>query len=204
MDYRAIQNETIELLLDYGINRVPIDVESLMDKMGIIRVPYRKLSERGIELSQKCAKDGYYDFDHETLTFYIYYDGTKGKTRLKFTYGHEIRHIIHMDKYEDKDIRVKANYFSRFLLVPVPLLIETGVSNESELIYVFDVSPDVAKYSLDFLKWHKSDFENYTENDKELLDLFADEIKRCKNDLIDYRERMNIPDFFEELYIEEN
>ena len=199
MDYRAIQNEVIELLMEYGIYRIPIDVELLMDKMDIIRVPYRELNEKGIELSQKCAKDGYYDFDHETLTFYIYYDGTKGKTRLKFTFGHEIRHIIHMDTYEDDDIRAKANYFSRFLLVPIPLLLEIGISNESELIYLFDVSPDVAQYSLDFLRKHKSDFIDYTKDDEEFLDLFADEIKRCKNDLMDYRERMNIPGFFDEI-----
>ena len=204
MEYKAIQNEVIELLTDYGINRIPIDVELLMDKMGIIRVPYRELSDRGKELSQKCAKDGFYDFDADTQTFYIYYDGAKGKKRLKFTFGHEIRHIIHMDRYEDDDIRAKANYFSRFLLVPVPLLIETGVTNESELVYIFDVSPDVAKYSLDFLAKYKKLFLSYTKNEKELLELYSDEIKRCKNELIDYRERMNIPDFFEDFYFEEN
>ncbi len=197
MNYRTIQDKTIELLIDYEINKVPIDIDHLMDKMGIVRVPYSDLGDRGMKLSKKCAKDGYYDFCSETSTFYIYYDDTKVKTRLKFTFGHEIRHIINLDSYETDDIRIKANYFSRFLLVPIPLLIEIGVSNESELIYIFDVSPDVAHYSLDYLKWHKSEYATYTENEKILIENFSNEIIRCKKALMDYREKMNIPDFSE-------
>lgn len=195
MDYRSIQNETIELLLDYGISEIPIDIEKLMNKMHIIRVPYNSLIYRAEELASKMTKDGFYIFDHKKNLFYIYYNSCKTYKRIKFTYGHEIRHIVHMDKYEDEAIRVEANYFSRFLIVPIPLLIEIGIKNENELIEIFDVSPDVANHSIEFLEHHRVEYLNYTENEMEFLELFENEINRCKKNLIELRNRLKYPEY---------
>lgn len=191
MDYRSIQNETIELILDYGIDKIPIDIESLMDKMDIVRVPYctKRFIERTRELSMKNSKDGFYDYDVGQGLFYVYYNDSRSPLRIKFTYGHEIRHIVHLDTYEDADIKTEANYFSRFLLVPIPLLIEIGIKNSDELVYIFNVSPEVAIYSLDFLKKHIHEYDEYTKNEIELLEMFKDEIEKCKMDLQDYRNR---------------
>lgn len=191
MDYRSIQDETIEILMDYDICKTPIDIESLMKKMDIGWMPYSHLNSRIRELSFMNSKEGYNDFDEDEGKFYIYYNDKKPPARVKFTYGHEIRHIVHMDVYEDDEIRAEANYFSRFLLVPIPLLKEIGIQNESELIYIFEVSPDVAKYSLDFLNKHGDIYREYNEIEKEFIKMFDEEIKRCKCNLKDYRDRMN-------------
>lgn len=34
MEYRSIQDETLEILMDYNICKIPIDVEELMKKNG--------------------------------------------------------------------------------------------------------------------------------------------------------------------------
>lgn len=69
------------------------------------------MGDRMKELSLLISYEGYNDFDEDESKFYIYYNDKKPYTRVKFTYGHEIRHIVHLDTYEDDEIRAKANYF---------------------------------------------------------------------------------------------
>lgn len=193
MDYRSIQNKTIELLLDYGMSKIPLDIELLMDNMDIIRIPYSSLPKRFQELCLKKTEEGFNIFDDRIEKFKIYFNDAKGKNRTKFTYGHEIKHIVDADTYEDEDIRTRANYFSRFLLVPIPLMIEMGIKDEFEIAEIFEVSPYVARYSLDFLKYHRHEYTVYTDNENELIKLCKEEIERCKDNLKDFRERFIIP-----------
>lgn len=119
--YRQVQNDAMQILLDYDIVDIPINVDLLLERMRIITSPYQLFKGRKFELLMKCSEDGFSHFDECLKSFVIYYNNEKVNYRIKFTKGHEIRHITMCHGSDDYDNEIDANYFARYLLVQFQL-----------------------------------------------------------------------------------
>lgn len=182
-DYLKLQKEAMHLLTDYEIDTIPIDIYNLVNKMNIKLVPYSEFCDIEHNLLMKQSKDGFFVFDEKNDRFEIFYNDDKNETRIKFTLGHEISHIIHLDTYENETIKAKANYFSRFLIVPIPLIRELNLTNKADVGYIFQVSPDVAQYSLEFYNRNIVKFDNDDMDYIEFVKLFNNSIEKCRKEL---------------------
>lgn len=182
-DYLEQQKKAMILLMDYGLNDIPINIHKVMELMNIDLIPYSNYTDKVKDLLLKESEEGFYWFDETINKFKIFYNDNKSKTRIKFTFGHETSHIIDLDTIEDEEIKIKANYFSRFLLVPIPLIYELGITESIDIEDIFQVSPDVAKYSLEFCSKNKIDFDRIRNTYDEFIEFFSESIKECRETL---------------------
>lgn len=168
------------LLMDYGLNDIPINIHKVMELMNIDLIPYSNYTDKVKDLLLKESEEGFYWFDETINKFKIFYNDNKSKTRIKFTFGHETSHIIDLDTIEDEEIKIKANYFSRFLLVPIPLIYELGITESIDIEDIFQVSSDVAKYSLEFCNKIGMNFDKIRNTYDDFVKFFSESINEYK------------------------
>lgn len=144
--YDEIAKIACEVLMDYGINKFPIDVFELAKKMNIKTLKYSEFdfNERSVLLNG--SDDGMsWKYNNQ---IYIAYNDLRIKTRIRFTIAHEIGHIVLGHTESNEENESEADFFARNLLVPPCALLEKNINTEEYIVMMFDVSFSVAKYSL--------------------------------------------------------
>ena len=141
-DYKNARDAAWQILLDCGVDRLPVCTSMICRKLGI------KLVE------DEISQDGYSTVIRGNP--YIVVKKSLGIKRKRFTVAHEIGHILlgHVGKYElvnrepsgaDNPIEREANIFASRLLAPACVLWGCGVKTEEEISELCDISQQAAR-----------------------------------------------------------
>lgn len=127
--YEEIKQLITELLSDYSISTLPIDVFLLARKMAIKIYKYSEfvVDERIKIIS--ASQDGMSCYVAESKSYLILYNDEKDSNRTRFTIAHEIGHIVLDHECSCEETESEANYFARNLLVPMSIVMYKRISD---------------------------------------------------------------------------
>lgn len=144
--YEEIKQLITDLLSDYSISTLPIDIFLLAQKMTIKIYKYSEfvIDERIKIIS--ASQDGMSCYVADTMSYIILYndEDEMDSNRIRFTIAHEIGHIALGHESSNQETESEADYFARNLLVPMGILIHKQISNYIKIVNMFKVSYSVA------------------------------------------------------------
>lgn len=142
--YEEIKQLITELLSDYSISTLPIDVFLLAERMAIKIYKYSEfvVDERIKIIS--ASQDGMSCYVANSMSYLILYNDEMDFNRIRFTIAHEIGHIVLEHEYSCEETESEADYFARNLLVPMGVLIYKNISDYRVIEKMFTVSSSVA------------------------------------------------------------
>ena len=172
-EYNRIDRLAIELYVDYGLNKFPIDEKSLCRKLGISLVPYSAYEGECRRILYKESTEGSFSYGATQLKPIVFYnDGNDpfyGNTRQ--TILHEIKHFIDEDENDSEDDL--AEHFARYMACPTPYLVWKNIIDVNEIISTFGVSATIAGYVSSSVKNRINKYGYKIFNyEKPLIDLF--------------------------------
>ena len=167
-----IKKIVVEMFVKYGVRCVPINGFEIASKMGVTVIPYSAFSPPKRALLLKKSEDGF-SVEKNEGEWYIYYNDEKGYRRINNTIMHEIGHII-LDHTEDSELAEKeVNFFAKYALVPPVLVHKLEINSPLQIVKLFDVSFEAAKYAFDYYqKWLEFGGSDYTKYELITLELF--------------------------------
>ena len=153
--YQNLRDAAWRCLLDYKINKLPVDILQIAKSSGI-----RVIKNSTVE-KLKSRESGISLFDGET--WYIIYNDKEMLERIRFTISHELGHIflghplkigyhartIVSDKPENE---VQADMFASRLLCPSCVLWGLNLHTPEEISMICKVSYQAAKKRADRMK----------------------------------------------------
>ncbi len=150
-EYERIDRLAIDVYLDYGINSFPLDEQEICRKLGISLVPYSAYEDKRDLLLKKSLK-GFMSPPFGNKKAIIFYNDDlsimKSWGSVRQTIFHEIKHYVNEDYYEDDpEDDDLADHFGRFFSCPTPYLVKHNITDVNEIISIFKVSSDVARYA---------------------------------------------------------
>lgn len=143
--YQESRNAVWQILIDEGVNELPIKISQICRSLGIIVKTY----------DSKEENDGY-SLILEGRPF-VFINRNRPRARQRFTCAHELGHIIlgHVGKYNlvnrepspfDSPIEQQANSFAARLLAPACVLHELGICDAKRIAETCGVSMKAAEY----------------------------------------------------------
>lgn len=150
--YRNIRNSAWQVLIDYNITSLPVDVIGIATDAGISVIRNSDVNElRTNEIGVSILADG---------KWYIIYDDTQIKERIRFTVAHELGHIFlgHplKDGYHARTVDTdrpeserNADMFAARLLTPACVVWGLGLHSPEEICREFGISYSAAKVRAD-------------------------------------------------------
>lgn len=177
--YEEIKTIVIEMFKRYDIRNIPIDCFEITTKMGIILKPYSRLAKDGIEAALAESNDGFCLLRREGFKpfmvnqWYIFYNDTLPRRRIRFTLMHEIGHVV-LDHLQESDLaESEANFFAKYALAPPPLVNEISPEDYMELGSAFDLSNQFARHAFSYYeKWLNNGEKFYRSEELELIEQF--------------------------------
>ena len=162
----------VEMFVKYGVCCVPINGFEIASKMGVTVIPYSAFPPQKRALLLKKSEDGF-SVEKTAGEWYIYYNDEKGYRRINNTIMHEIGHIV-LDHTEDSELAEKeVNFFAKYALVPPVLVHKLEINSPLQIVRLFDVSFEAAKYAFDYYqKWLEFGGSDYTRYELITLELF--------------------------------
>lgn len=146
--YKNVRDSAWQVLIDFNIRSVPVDVVKIACSSDISIIKNSEINEL------KSSEVGASILDGDK--WYIVYDDTVSKGRIRFTLAHELGHIflghplklgyhartIDTDKPETEQ---QADMFAARLLVPACVVWGLDLHTPAEIQQAFDVSLSAAK-----------------------------------------------------------
>lgn len=153
--YKTVRNGTWQVLIDFNITSLPISVVAIANTAGI------KILKNSVVNELKPGEVGASVLDGDM--WYIIYDDTVSKGRIRFTIAHELGHIFlgHPLKigYHARTIDVRkpevetdADMFASRLLCPACVLWGLNLHTPEEIKEVCNVSYAAAKIRSERMK----------------------------------------------------
>ena len=167
-----IKKIVVKMFVKYGVCCVPINGFEIASKMGVTVIPYSAFPPQKRALLLKKSEDGF-SVEKTAGEWYVYYNDEKGYRRINNTIMHEIGHIV-LDHTEDSELAEKeVNFFAKYALVPPVLVHKLEISSPHQIVRLFDVSFEAAKYAFDYYqKWLEFGGSDYTRYELITLELF--------------------------------
>lgn len=146
--YSNIRDAAWRALLDFGCDRLPIELSSICDQLGVVLLDNTTAQElRPTESGVAVRQDG---------VWYIIFDDTDVRGKQRFTVAHELGHILlgHALKngyYTRQNNLVKpadetaADMFAARLLAPSCVLWGIGAQTAAEIAAVCNISITAAR-----------------------------------------------------------
>lgn len=167
-----IEIKVVNLLEDYlGEVVYPLDIDALIEKMGIIVTPYPEHDAYKRQCALSASKDAFSlcspSYEYAEIMFN---PNAYSKTRSSFSKGHEVGHIYleHLD-LNDPLSENEADYFSGYLLAPHPLIAKYRL--EDKIAQSFCVGDWCADVSLNQLNDRKRHGGPLKEHEQRLLSI---------------------------------
>lgn len=173
--YEEIKETIAELYCDYGVDSLPVDVNKLCQAMNIIVIPYSHCSDAKKIALLNASGDGMSCLDYSRGgRFVIYYnDENCGPQRQRFTIMHEIGHIVLEHEESNDETESEANFFARNALAPLPIVIDSDITDLFDISNTFDISLECADIVLRTLgKRLHSSYGELKDYEIELLKMF--------------------------------
>ena len=165
-DYQNARDAAWRILLDCGIDRLPVDLNIICRELGVKVLSYQKaarlIEKRNLEWITK---------DSDGLTFYaddlpvILYNSACPPGRVRFTVAHELGHLILMHVTpgvflverrellpEKQPKEVAANQFAARLLAPACVLWGLDLHTAEEIREVCHISEQAALHRADRMR----------------------------------------------------
>lgn len=201
-NYKKAEHIAYELLSGYTKPTIPVDVFNIATGYENLRVkPYSWFAELhriSVEEVKAFARSdsGCCYYNVKTGTYLILYnDAVRSGGHIRWTLGHELGHYLlrHNEQCDEAIIsrntitksqyqtyEKEANCFARSLLAPPNLIAVLGITQDSSIADVFDLSPPAAKNVISFLSESKAMGISYV-RDCALTKNFSTVIKRFLN-----------------------
>lgn len=144
-DYKNARDAAWKILLDCGVNRLPVEITQICRKLGVsVRLYMPTDGNDGISLI----------YDGKPL---ILISANMTQTRQRFSCAHELGHIIlgHVGVYQlcnrepdvtDNPIEQAANVFASRILAPACVLWGCGAFEEEEISRLCNISHQAASF----------------------------------------------------------
>lgn len=166
--YTEIRDAVWRLILDMGIDELPVKISRILSALGIGLYTYQDNSAMiamlGLaDLTKTC--DGFTVV--QDRRYIILYDNTKLPARIRFTLAHELGHIILENGFSKMDTGVlyttrnnepnkkdnpqetAANMFAARLLAPSCVLHELNLLTVEEIMQYCSISKTAAEFKLE-------------------------------------------------------
>jgi hypothetical protein len=148
-DYERMARLVIDIYIDYNITSFPVDEKELCRKLGLKLVPYSAYPEKTQKLLRKRSPDAFYSpATHDTPPTIFYNDKVESYGRQRYSIFHEVKHYVNNDTEESEFNDDMANYFSRYIMCPIPYLIKANINDELTLITDHGASGDAAENAI--------------------------------------------------------
>lgn len=147
-DYEFIREMVAHTLINYGSLEIPIDPFIIAKNMGIRLIPYSALPEKDrLELISKYSEDGC-GYELPGKDERIFYNDEKPPLRIRMTLFHELGHFAlgHPKDMEPARAESEANFFAKYAIAPVPLILALGLQDAGSIRSTFGVSLKAAGY----------------------------------------------------------
>lgn len=149
IEYDEMALLAIEVITDYNLCVYPLDALEVCKKLKINAIPYSSYNEETRKKLINLSRDGFCIPRVRDGRPIIYYNDDLSmiisRSRIESTIFHEIKHILCNDKNEDGKDDL-ADYFSKYIRCPIPLLIYLGVTEINDIITAFEISYEQACY----------------------------------------------------------
>lgn len=177
--YEIIKKRAVKMFLDNDIRCIPIDCFEICQKMCVKLKKYSHLTPEALLKAKNISEDGFCILIEEgpepfvSLQWYIFYDDTKSRERIRFTIMHEIGHIVLEHTEHSELAESEANFFAKYSLAPPPLVHKIKPEDYMDISDAFDLSRECAYYAMSFYdKWLRYGNSEYLNYEIELLSLF--------------------------------
>ena len=183
--YEQIKATVVATYDKYDIRHIPIDCYEICLKMNIKLVEYSKLTDIGLQKAISVSEDGFcmlkdegnMPFNYEQ--WYIFYNDSMGKERIKFTILHEIGHIVLGHTQHSELAESEANFFAKYAISPPPLIDKIKPEDFVELADKFELSMECAFNSMRYYNnWLNYGGKCYKDYELKLLEQFEPYFER--------------------------
>lgn len=156
-DYQNARDAAWKILLDCGIDRLPVDLNAVCRKLGVRLRSYLSADALVQKIGARGTTDG-------SLLLYrgdplILYDSELTPGRVRFTVAHEIGHLVlgHVSPGQrtmvnrdpspgDNPAETSANQFAARLLAPACVLWGLGLHTADEIAKACHISKQAARF----------------------------------------------------------
>lgn len=142
--YDAIEEAVLEMYLKADIHEIPVPMQAIADAFDYEVCSYQMAGGELEETLLQCSPDAttvQYP-SHERVT--IFYNAGQPLLRQRFSFFHEVGHLILGHKEESALAEKEANHFAATALCPLPLLEHHRISDVESIVQVFEISKDCA------------------------------------------------------------
>ena len=181
-EYTRLEKDALNLLIDYGFIKFPINVFELARKAFNAKIiKYSTLKDEQMDLIKRCGEvldDGFTIFEHlsdGSINYIIYYNDSKKESRQRYTICHEMKHILYGEECPSEKDEEGAEYFAKVLIAPKCLVILKGINSPEGIVEHFNLSYESSIYHMAGIK------NRVTAYGKELFEFEIDFLKRCKS-----------------------
>lgn len=148
--YDELDKTVIQIYLDYGFNRFPLDESYVCERMGIVLKPYSSFSDEDRSILKKRSKYGFYAPPQSNREALIFFNDSlselKSRGCIRQTIFHEIKHYVYEDSDEGSEYDDLAEHFGKYFMCPMPYLIVKGIESPEVIRNSFDVSATMAQF----------------------------------------------------------
>lgn len=167
--YDEIAKIVIGIYEDYNITSFPVSAYELCKNMGIRLVPYSELPFDGTKISDDAFL---IPPSIEYSPQIAFNDKMRTTERIRFSVFHEIKHYV-CNEYDyscrDEDM---ANYFARYIMCPIPILIYRDIDDAYSLERNFGVSSEAAWNALSNVRNRRNKYgDKIFDYEKPLIEL---------------------------------
>ena len=145
--YKKVRNASWQVLIDFRVNKLPVIITKITSEQNIVLL---KNSDVG-ELKKDEVGISYYEGNQ----WYIIYDDTMPKGRIRFTAAHELGHIFlgheligqHRRSFDPNKPKneIEADIFASRLLAPACVLWGLNVTTADEIMELCGISYQAAE-----------------------------------------------------------
>lgn len=174
-DYENIAKTVIGIYLDYGISSFPIDEKELCSKMGVKLLAYSDFPEDVNNISDDAfylppiRKEGSNKISEPII---LYNDKISSRGRIRFSIFHEIKHFVYGETDESDLDEDMANYFAKYIMCPIPILIYRNIDDIGSIMNDFMVSYEASYNVLKNLENRRKKYGNVIfDYEKPLIEL---------------------------------
>ncbi|MCD7884549.1 MAG: ImmA/IrrE family metallo-endopeptidase [Lachnospiraceae bacterium] len=168
-DYERMSKIVIDVYLDYGITSFPVDEKEICRKLGVKLLPYSDFPE----IVKKVSDDAFYvppTTDNPPIIFNN--DLEKNEGRRRYSVFHELKHFVCGDTEETLYDENMADFFARYFMCPIPVLICRNVRDIATIMSDYNVGLDAAGNVLSNLKNRRMRYGNKIfEHEQPIVDL---------------------------------
>lgn len=169
-DYVVIVKKIIDVYVDYGIHKFPLDEKEMCYMLGIKLLPYSEFFDD----TSNISNDSFYiPPTKNNPPLILYNDKIENINRQRFSIFHELKHYICGDTEETVRDEDMANFFARYCMCPIPVLIVRGVDDVATIMADYGLGLQSAYNALNNVRNRRSKYGNKIEEyEKPLIELF--------------------------------